>query len=361
MNVPFTSRRRFLQWLAAGSGAGLLAACAPAGGAPAAKPAPAGSTPTRDQVLAAAKQEGTVGLYAGSTLGAQGAEALQDAFNQKHGLNVTVSYYPSGSMTTDVGKLVNEMVSGVAPTWDVMVLPASVHATLWLRKLYEYFDYAALGVDPKMVHYDQGTVAFANQFILPAYNKDVLPAQDVPKSWDELLDPKWRGGKLGLPIGTSYFAFLAIGPWGEQKTADYVRALAQQGLNVGPPGAVYSRLLLGEVLVAVTLPDTQLYQAKKTGAPIVHAEIEPLITAEYHAGVLKGCPHPNLGHLFAAFLTTPEAQQTWERFTDQTSALVPGTRAYQYVQGKQVAQMADQDAEAIHRIADEHGKIFGYS
>ena len=127
-----------------------------------------------------------------------------------------------------------------------MVLPASVHATLWLRKLYEVIDYTTLGVDPKLVHYDSGSVALANQFILPAYNKDVLPPQDVPRRWEDFLDPKWRGGKLAVPIGTSYFAFLAIGPWGEQKTTEYVKALAQQQLNIGPPGAVYSRLLLGE-------------------------------------------------------------------------------------------------------------------
>ena len=44
----------------------------------------------------------------------------------------------------------------------------------------------------------------------------------------------------------------------------------------------------------------------------MHAQVQPVISPAYHAGVLKGAPHPNAAHLFAVFLTTAEAQELWE-------------------------------------------------
>jgi iron(III) transport system substrate-binding protein len=183
-----------------------------------------------------------------------------------------------------------------------MVVTDGHHATLWLRNLQKPYDYRKLGVDPQSIQFDNGTVILANQFVLPAYNKEVLPPQDVPKSWEDLLDPKWRGGKLGVATGIHHLARLAAGPWGEKKTTEYVRSLAGQQPHIGELGVLYSRLQLGEILVAVTMTDSFIHRAKLAGAPIVHAEgVEPVISPTYNAGVLKGARHPHAGHLFTAF------------------------------------------------------------
>ena len=54
--------------------------------------------------------------------------------------------------------------------------------------------------------------------ILPAYSKKTMPAKDVPKKWEDLLDPKWKDGTLGVISSTHYWARLAAGPWGIEKT-----------------------------------------------------------------------------------------------------------------------------------------------
>jgi len=134
------------------------------------------ATAPLDELIAAAKKEGVIEFYAPSTLTPEGAQKLRDAFNKKYGLNVTVNYNPSGAMTRDVGKLVGFAAAGKAPEWDLMVIHDAGHATLWLKKLHQPFDYRKLGVDPKLIHYDNGTVGFANQFVLPAYNNKILPS-----------------------------------------------------------------------------------------------------------------------------------------------------------------------------------------
>jgi len=315
-----------------------------------------------DDLVAAARKEGVINFLAPSTLTPPGAETLGQAFNKKYGLNIQLNYIPSGAMPRDVANVISQTAAGMAPECDVLVVMDAHHASLWLRKLHQTFDYAKLGVDPKMIHYDGGTVAFANQFIFPAYNKKTLPPQDVPKRWEDLLDPKWKGGKLGMSNATIHLAMLASGSWGEKRTTEYVKALAKQDLNLGTLGELYTRLQVGEIQVAVTMTDSFIHRAKEKGAPIVHAEgIEPLISPAYNAGVPKGVLHPNVGRLFVAFLITLQAQEIWEQYNGQTSAFVPGTTAYKYAQGKRLVTMTQEKAEMVDRLAREYGKMLGFN
>jgi hypothetical protein len=59
-------------------------------------------------------------------------------------------------------------------------------------------------------------------------------------------------------------------------------------------------------------------------------------------------------------MTTPEAQQIFEKYTGHTSAHVKGTKAYKYAQGKQVVYMTPDKADMIDRLTREYGKILGF-
>ena len=168
------------------------------------------------QLVAAAKKEGALSFYAPSTLTHEGAQLLAQAFNKRHGTNITLTYYPSKSMTAEVNKMIGLSATGVTPEWDVMAIIDGLHGALWTKKLHVPFDYASLGIDSRVIHFDRGTVSVANQVVLPGYNKKTLPAHDVPKRWEDLLDPKWKGRKIGIPTATGQMDYLAI-KWGEQK------------------------------------------------------------------------------------------------------------------------------------------------
>jgi iron(III) transport system substrate-binding protein len=310
-------------------------------------------------VIAAANKEGVLDFYAPTQVEERGARRLNAAFNRKYGISVTFKYSPSANMDKDLASLITQVATGGATDFDAAVFPDTYHAALWLRKLQVPFEYRVLGVDPKVINFDGGTVSFANQFTLPAYNKKTLPANEVPRNWQDLLNPKWKGGKLGVTNATpAHLAVLAM-VWGEEETTKYIKALAQQSPFLGRLGETYSRLLLGELAIAVTLTNSFIFTAEKAGAPIVFADIEPVVSPAYHVGVLKGARHPMAGHLFAAFLTTPEAQKTWEEFVGHTSAFIPGTRANKYVQGKKVLYMAQGQSEMIDRLTREYTKILG--
>ena len=316
---------------------------------------------TVDQLVAVATKEGVIEFYGPSTVTPKGMQELAAAFNKKHGLNVALNFSPAGNMVRDVSKVVTSGAAGAPPEWDLMVVTDSHHATLALRKMHQTFDYQKLGVDPKLVHYGGGSVSFANQYVIPAYNKNILPAKDIPKSWEDLLDPKWKGGKLGISVATHHFGRLAIGAWGEEKGTKYVKALAEQKPIIGNPGEVSAKLTIGEILIFVNQISEFIFRAKVEGAPQVFAEgIEPVIAPGLHAGVPKGALHPAVGHLFSAFLTTPEAQALWEKYAGLSSAFIPGTTMYKYAQGKKMVYLRDEDAAAVDRLTAEYGKVLGF-
>lgn len=316
---------------------------------------------TLDDLIAGARKEGTVGFFAAGTLSPEGAQRLGEAFNKKYGFNLKTIFHPSSGMARDVAKVITFVNAGLPPEWDVMLVTDAHHGTLWPRKVHQPFDYTKVGVNRNLIQYDNGTVILAHGFVLPAYNKKFLAPDEAPRSWDDLLDPKWKGGKLGITDAVHHLARLATA-WGEERANRYVRALAAQQAVLGQPGHTFTRLQIGEIQVAFTLGEGYIHSAKLSGAPIVHADgIEPVIAPATNAGVIRGTRHPNAAHLFTVFLTTQEAQKIWQHYRGESSAFVPGTPAYEYAQRRKMVYMAQDQAEMVNRLTMEYGKILGFT
>lgn len=314
-----------------------------------------------DDLVAAAKREGVLNLHSPSGLTPEGAQELGAAFNKKYGLNVKVNYFPSKGYARDVSALMTQSAAGAPPDWDLMILNEDLHTVLSQRKLHLPFDYKALGIDPKAIDHDNGSVAFAHQITLPGYNTKLVTAKDVPTTWEDMLDPKWKDGKLGI-FDARYFALLAVGPWGEKKATEYVKGLARQRPSLGRFSEMYARLELGEILVAPIFTDGFVQRAKITGAPIAFADkVEPVLLVPANIAVLKGVPHPNTARLFIAFLVSPEAQVIWHKYRGQSSVLVAGTEAYNFVKGKkEVFFLHARNVELYEKLSSDYNKLLGF-
>ena len=68
-----------------------------------------------DDLIAAARKEGTLNFYGPSTLKPEGAQVLAQAFNKRYGTNIDVKFIPSGSMTRDAGKVATQAATGAPP------------------------------------------------------------------------------------------------------------------------------------------------------------------------------------------------------------------------------------------------------
>ena len=78
-------------------------------------------------------------------------------------------------------------------------------------------------IDPK----NRNVIALVSRFEIVAYNKTLVSPSQLPKSWDDMLKPEWKGRKFGIDIRPQELAALVPG-WGLEKTMDYARKIATQ-------------------------------------------------------------------------------------------------------------------------------------
>jgi iron(III) transport system substrate-binding protein len=144
-----------------------------------------------------------------------------------------------------------------------------------------------------------------------AYNTQKVSAADAPKTWQDLLDPKWKGklvtahpGYSGV-IATHVLALVHLHGW------EYFQALAKNNVMlvqsaVDPSGVVAS----GERPVAVNGGEYTFYQIKKKGNPVeivYPKEGVPLVVSP--SAITAFAPHPTAARLFTDFGFTREVQQ----------------------------------------------------
>jgi len=144
-----------------------------------------------------------------------------------------------------------------------------------------------------------------------AYNTKLLKKDDLPKTYRDLLDPKWKG-KLGLEAkDQDWFASLVDVMGGEEEGLEFFRQLgATNGVSVRVGHTLLNNMVIsGEVPLALTVYNYMPEQAKKTGAPIDWFALEPAIARSNAVGVARRAPHPNAALLFYEYLLGGEAQQ----------------------------------------------------
>jgi iron(III) transport system substrate-binding protein len=312
--------------------------------------------------VAGARQEGTLNFYTASTLKASGALQLQQAFNKQYGLNITVHYTPSASMTGDTAKVITQTATGAPPSWDLMVMTDAQVTTLATNGMMQPFPWSKVfkGTAPSDVYFDNGALAVAAQIILPAYNTNLVKGANIPRTWQDLLNPMFKG-KIGVSSATHHWARLAQ-VWGIPKATAFVKQLAAQKPVLGRLGAISNDLQLGQIDVAASLASDQISQAMKAGAPIAFdTHVQPVVIAQFLAAPLKGAAHPDAARLFAEFLRSPAGQKIW--IADMGEGLLSDANNpfRKYYTGKQLDVL--NSTFALHHLGHltkEYGQMLGY-
>jgi iron(III) transport system substrate-binding protein len=143
-----------------------------------------------------------------------------------------------------------------------------------------------------------------------AYNTNLVKKEDLPKTWEDLLDPKWKG-KLGIEAEDSDWLAGIFGEIGEERGTKIFRQIVQtNGVSNRKGHTLLTQLVAsGEVPLALTVYNYKAEQLRREGAPINWFTIGNAIARPNGVGVARRAPHPHAALLFYEFELSPEGQR----------------------------------------------------
>src|SRR5213592_1190111 len=262
----------------------------------------------QDARVEAARKEGRVVWY--TSLALSSSEKVAKLFEAAYP-GISVEVHRTGSQRI-LQRVMQEMQANVRLV-DVIHTSDAGHFVL-LKEKKLLMKYTPAGVDAFPAGFkDRDGYYFTLRATVNviAYNTKLVSSAEAPRTWKDLLDPKWKGklvtahpGYSGV-IATHVLALVHLHGW------DYFKQLAQNRLMlvqsaVDPAGVVAS----GERSVAVNGGDYYYYQMKKKGNPIevvYPKEGVPLVVSP--TAIASFAPHPNAAKLFTDFTFSRELQQ----------------------------------------------------
>jgi iron(III) transport system substrate-binding protein len=216
------------------------------------------------------------------------------------------------------------------------------------RDLLAALDWDSFGIAKTNVVLDGQAAATHNFIYTVIYDRDKVKAQDVPKRWADLTDPKWQGKLVSqaflLPRLT---AFLAM-EWGPDAAEKWARTLVEQQKTLVINGLSERYLKTGERLLGVGENLAQTYELRKNGVNADFVVMDLMPSTQFIVTVAKNAPHPNAARLLAGWYASDEGKALAEKLNNE-SDLRPGSRGQLY---KRV-----QDAKSKVLLEDEKNMV----
>lgn len=305
-----------------------------------------------DELVAAAQKEGKVVWYTAVDLPV--AEKVSKAFEAKYpGIKVRVERTGGERIFQRLGQEISSKIYAC----DVVQSSDAAHFIVWKRDglLAPYLPEDVAQHFPAEHKDADGCFASWRVWLCPmAYNTKLVKAEDAPKSYADLLDPKWSGkivkahpGYSGTIMTATYQTSQALG-W-----EFYERLAKQKIMQVQSAADPPKKLALGERSIMADGADYPIHLLKDKGEPvevIYPSEGTPLIIGP--AAILKMAPNPNAARLFHSWSLTAEGQQ----FNVDVGALYSAHPNVKERAGrkplKDIKTFKD-DAAAVEKLADE--------
>jgi iron(III) transport system substrate-binding protein len=257
------------------------------------------SGPDRQQrLLAGARKEGALTVYTSATVDDMGV--ITAAFEKKYGIKVKL--WRAGSEKV-LQRTVTE-ASGRRYDVDIIETNGPELESLHREKLLQEVKspYHADLIAPAIQPHGEWAGTRLNIFTM-AYNTNLVKKEDLPKSYEDLLHPRWKG-KLGIEAEDLDWFAAVIDQLGEAKGLKLFRDIvAVNGLSVRKGHTLLTNMVAsGEVPLSLTVYNYKAEQLKKKGAPIQWFAFPPAIARPNGVAVARHAPNPNAAVLFYDFM-----------------------------------------------------------
>ena len=273
---------------------------------PAAAWAQSGANP---KLVEAAKKEGEVVYYTTMTL--DQSKIVADRFEKKYGIKVNL-------FRTGGGPLLNKIFTearGGRYDWDLVVGRGEMVLPMMERKLVAaYRSPESKMIDEQLVDKEgYWTAYYVNSYVL-GWNAKLVKKQDVPKTYEELLNPKWKGGQISLDTEAYGMLEGLKRVWGKEKAVGYFKRLAALDPVLKRGNTERVQLTVAGEYPLILAYNQTIQRLTSRGAPIDWLPLEPAVTQVNPVMLAAKAPHPNAARLFYDFILSKEGQKMLRGF-----------------------------------------------
>jgi len=267
--------------------------------------------PERDAaILAGARREGKVVFYSGM-IENQALRPIADAFKKKYPF-VAVEYWRGDSRAL-VQKALTERRAGRV-MGDILESTGGAEALIRAGAVQPFYSPSVAGFPKNYVDPDGMWAASRLDYFGLAYNTRQVTPAEVPKTYEDLLNPKWKGAmawRADSEVGASLFIAGVMREMGKEKGEAYLQKLAEQRIvnYAGSARALVDRVGEGEYKIALEIYAHHPLISKAKGAPLDTQMLNPVPSALSTIQLAKNAPHPNAAMLFIDFTLSKEGQE----------------------------------------------------
>jgi iron(III) transport system substrate-binding protein len=256
------------------------------------------------RLIEGAKKEGTVSYY--TSLVSEDTTPVIDAFKRKYGIDVALW---RGSTEAIVQRALNESRAGRCPADAFHSGPPALEPLHREKLLYPVKSPLIAAVMPQALQPHGEYVGVYLNLFAAAYNTDLVRADEVPKSYEELRQPRWKG-RLAIEAADAPWFAAIVNKLGEDKGVALFRDIVQtNGMSLRKGHTLLANMVVaGEVPLALTVFSYKSDQLQRAGAPIRTFYLPPVIALATSISVSRCAPHPNAAVLLYDFMLG-EAQE----------------------------------------------------
>ena len=262
------------------------------------------------KVIEGARKEGEMVWYTTTTL--DQSQQVVDRFQKKY------SFIKPTLFRTGGGPILNKILTearGGLYAWDAVVGRGEMVIPLKEKGLVAAYRSAETQMIDKDLADAKGfwTAYYVNTYVL-GWNTNMVKKDQIPRTYEALLDPKWKGGQISVDNEAYGMLQGLIGAWGREKAVAYFRKLAAQ--DPVPKRGNTERVQLavaGEYPLIIAYNQT-IERMTQRGAPIDWVALEPAVVQVNPVMLAAKAPHPNAARLFADFILSKEGQEMLRGF-----------------------------------------------
>jgi iron(III) transport system substrate-binding protein len=261
------------------------------------------SAATSDVLTDTARREGEVVWYASMNLSE--ANAVITKFEERYPfIKVKLNRTGSEKLLT---KLLTEARLGKSFADVIQTVEFSMHIFRSRGLLARYIPQANAFYPKEFKDEGYWTTVYYNPYVV-AYNTR-LAQRPLPKTYDDLLDPKWKGNMMMEGTKADWFAGM-LQIMGEERGLRYMRELAKQQPVPREGHELLAQLVsAGEGVLDINIPAASVERLKERGAPIDWLALGASPAVMVGIGLSQRAPHPTAARLFINFILSREGQK----------------------------------------------------